>query len=65
MTEIMKRTQPNEARIFVAWMLHEMDGWRDTAEKIIPDEDTIQKEIRKLETRLENLKLELKNKEVK
>jgi len=30
MTETGKRILPNEAVIFAAWMLDELDGWKDS-----------------------------------
>jgi len=65
MAETGKRSLPSEARMVVAWMLDELDGWTDASEPVIFNAETIRKEIRKLEARLENLKLKLENKEVK
>lgn len=61
MAEIGKRTLPDDARMFVAWMLDELDAWPDSSETQLPAAEIIQKEIRRMEIRLELLKLELEN----
>jgi len=65
MAETGKRSLPNGARMVIAWLLDELETWLNSVEPTIPDIASIQKEIRKLEARLENQKLELENKEVK
>ena len=65
MAEIGKRHLPSEARSFVAWMLDELDTWPDAFESELPDATVLQKEIRRLEIRLENLRIEFEKYELK
>ena len=65
MIEIGKRQLPNNAVVFLAWMQDELEAWSIAIEPIVPPEGAVQKEIRKLEARLENLSLELENRHEK
>ena len=65
MAETGKRSMPNETRMVIAWMLDELDGWPNSVEPTNSDVATIQKKIRRLESRLENLRLELEGRELK